>query len=223
MLHLKLAVRVSRFDNLPVFAPAAGAAFEGEVGRFEAGDGDDLRAGVGAGDFDLIAGEARVAANDDSLAGLGFDLRESGALGVEQLERDGAGNGGGHLLHLLLMRGELDESHHIQDDRLWHLHLACAFAMRAIEVDVALDGWALPLAGHLDEAEGAHAEDAGALLVLLECVAKGAFDVALVAILPHIDEVADDEAAEIAKAELAGDFFCGFQVEFVGGFLGVFG
>ena len=43
-------------------------------------------------------------------------------------------------------------------------------------------------------------------------------------LLVHVDEVVDDHAAEVAEADLAGDFLGGQDVHLVGGFLGgIFG
>ena len=38
--------------------------------------------------------------------------------------------------------------------------------------------------------------------------------------LAHVDEVVDDHAAQVAQAQLPGDFARGQQVHLIGGFLG---
>lgn len=47
------------------------------------------------------------------------------------------------------------------------------------------------------------------------------FDGALVLGRGHVDEVDDDQAADVTQAQLAGDFFCRFQVGLQCGFLDV--
>ncbi len=50
---------------------------------------------------------------------------------------------------------------------------------------------------------------------------QSALDGAVVALLVHVDEVDDDQAGEVAQAELAGDFFGGFEVGLERGVLDV--
>ncbi len=76
------------------------------------------------------------------------------------------------------------------------------------------------MAGHFDEAEGAGAENFGAGPIAADGIVQRTFDVAAVAFLAHIDEVVHDDAAEVAEAELAGDFAGGDLVELVGRILG---
>ena len=78
-----------------------------------------------------------------------------------------------------------------------------------------------PLTGHLDDAELAHAEDLGLGPVVLEIVVKPLFQLAAVPLVAQVDEVADDDAAQIAKRELPGDFVGRFHVGLEGGGLGV--
>ncbi len=68
--------------------------------------------------------------------------------------------------------------------------------------------------------ELADAENLGAGAVAADGVAQRPFDVAAMAIAAHVDEVVDDDAAEVAEAKLASDFLRGQQVHLVGGFLG---
>ena len=48
--------------------------------------------------------------------------------------------------------------------------------------------------------------------VILQRVLEAAFDIAVIALLLHVDEVDDHQAREIAQAQLAGDFIRGFEV-----------
>ena len=53
--------------------------------------------------------------------------------------------------------------------------------------------------------------------VFFERVAQDVFNIALVLGVFHVDEVDDDQTAQVAQAHLAGDFFCGFHIGFEGG------
>src|SRR5688500_9151409 len=64
------------------------------------------------------------------------------------------------------------------------------------------------LAGHLDEAEWGDLEDLGPGPVLLELTSKGVEHVVAVACILHIDEVDDDDPADVPQPELAGDLDC---------------
>src|SRR6202171_6671319 len=61
--------------------------------------------------------------------------------------------------------------------------------------------------------------DSGA--VLPQTIAELAFDRAVVALLVHIDEVDDDQARQIAQAQLPCDFLGGFKVGLERGILDV--
>src|SRR5581483_8882608 len=62
-----------------------------------------------------------------------------------------------------------------------------------------------PLPGHLDQTELGDFEDLGAGLVAGEGVAEGPHDLLAVLADLHVDEVDDDDPADVAEAELAGD------------------
>ncbi len=57
--------------------------------------------------------------------------------------------------------------------------------------------------------------------VEMKRVAQALFDGALVLAFLHIDEVNDDQAAQIAQAQLAGHFVGGFKIRAHGGFFDV--
>ena len=59
--------------------------------------------------------------------------------------------------------------------------------------------------------------------ISLEALFHGAVDCHLVFTMTHVDEVNYDESSDVAEAELACDFFCGFEVGFGDHFLYVFG
>jgi hypothetical protein len=77
------------------------------------------------------------------------------------------------------------------------------------------------LAAHFHQAELADRAELHAGAVLPQRVAQAVFHFAAVLRLFHVDEVDDDQAAQVAQAHLAGHFVGGFQVGAGGGFLDV--
>ena len=77
------------------------------------------------------------------------------------------------------------------------------------------------LAAHFHQAEFADCAKLHAGAVLTQRIAQAAFHVAAVAALVHVDEVDDDQAAQIAQAHLACHFVSGFEVGAGGGFFDV--
>src|SRR6185436_15211713 len=90
------------------------------------------------------------------------------------------------------------------------------------EVD-ALVAAAHALAGHLEDPELADGEQGGAGAVALHALAEAVFDVLAVAGVAHVDQVVDDDAAEVAELELAADLLDRLAVGLVGVGLGVAG
>ena len=78
-----------------------------------------------------------------------------------------------------------------------------------------------PLATHFHQTELADRAELHAGAVLPQRIAQAAFNFATVLALVHVDEVDDDQAAQIAQAHLARDFVSGFQVGAGRGFLDV--
>ena len=62
-----------------------------------------------------------------------------------------------------------------------------------------------PLAGHLDEAERGHLGDLVLRAVATEALEQTTHDEVAVALEHHVDEVDDDDAADVAQPELADD------------------
>ncbi len=100
-------------------------------------------------------------------------------------------------------------------------HLGHALAIGAVLVDAALQRWPDALPGHLDQAELRDFQDLGAGAIALDGVAHRFLDGAAMLVVAHVDEVVDDDAAEVAEPELAGDFLGGLQVHLERRFLGV--
>jgi hypothetical protein len=83
----------------------------------------------------------------------------------------------------------------------------------------AFQGLLGAFAGDADQAELVERERFRWGFVLFEGHLQGAQHLFAVAALFHVDEVDDDDAAEVAKADLADDFFYGFEVGFDDGVL----
>src|SRR6516164_3390906 len=108
--------------------------------------------------------------------------------------------------NVFVMGGQLQHAHDVDTHAFAGFHLAGTEAVRTILVDATLEGGANALAGHFDNAEGGNLENLGASAIALDRLAQGAFDATAMVFLAHVDEVVDDDAAQVAEAELAGNF-----------------
>ncbi len=93
------------------------------------------------------------------------------------------------------------------------LHEALAAAVPAVRVEHPADGLTDPLAGHLDQAELADAQDVGLGLVPPQGLLERLEDLVPVLRLLHVDEVADDDAADVPEPELVDDLLGGLHVD----------
>ena len=50
---------------------------------------------------------------------------------------------------------------------------------------------------------------------------QAVFHFTLIALALHVDEVDDDQATQVTQTQLAGNFFCRFQIGLEGGFFDV--
>src|SRR5437588_11013818 len=119
--------------------------------------------------------------------------RNAGALGI----------GGGHLARLGL---------DFVAQRRRGFHHAGAGAVRARLAEHAFERLLGALAGDANETEFVEGKCFRRRLVLLQGLLQGLQDFFAVAALFHVDEVHDDDAAEIAEANLTDDFLDGFEV-----------
>ena len=97
--------------------------------------------------------------------------------------------------------------------------MPCAAAMRAGDGRAGDHAGAQALARHFQQAELADLADLDAGAVVLHRIAQALFDLAVVAAVFHVDEVDDDQAGQIAQAQLAADFVGGFQIGLARGLL----
>src|SRR3984957_20145855 len=86
-------------------------------------------------------------------------------------------------------------------ERTWPLPPHCGQGSVELSSTLARMRWR----GILRQAEMRDASDLDAGAVLPQAVAELALDRAIVALLVHVDEVDDDQAGEVAQAQLAGD------------------
>src|SRR5258706_3820001 len=150
-----------------------------------------------------------------------LELLDLGALLVQQegrnVDRYLHVHGAGVLFHRLF----LDDAQDMQRRRFGAADEAGAAAARAVDVRSLFQRGLQPLAGKLHQAEARDLADLHAGAVVLERVAQAVLDFPLVALRLHVDEVDDDQAAEVAQAQLAGDLVGRLQVGAVGRLLDV--
>src|SRR6476659_11287105 len=99
--------------------------------------------------------------------------------------------------------------------------MAAAAALRAGLRRALQHAGANPLPRHFQQAEMRNAPDLDSGAVLPQAIAELAFDRAVVALLVHIDEVDDDQARQVAQAELPCDFLGGLEIGLERGILDV--
>ena len=173
--------------------------------------------------LELVVGRFQrfVGHEDDGHALAQLDLGDFGALFVEQeaghFHRHLHVHGGGVVLHGLF----LDDAQDLQRARFGVAHVAGAAAARAGNGCAFGEGGLEALAAHFQQAEFADGAKLHAGAVLAQGFAQAVFHFAAVFAFLHVDEVDDDEAAQIAQAHLAGHFVGGFEVGAGGGFFDV--
>jgi len=90
--------------------------------------------------------------------------------------------------------------------------MAVAVAVEAGFAQGAGEVAAGPFPGHLDQAQFSQGQDVGLALVLSHGLVHGGHDLFLVGFFSHVDEVDDDDAADIPQPYLVGDLLDGLQV-----------
>ena len=149
---------------------------------------------------------------DDLDLDTGLELRNLGALLVEQvgchLDRYLGVDGGGALLHRLL----LDHAQHVQCRRLDVSDHAGAVAARAGDVRTLVQRRAQSLARQLHQAESGDLARLDPGAVVMQGVLDALLDLTLVLGVLHVDEVDDDQAAEVAQPHLARGFLGRLEV-----------
>ena len=108
----------------------------------------------------------------------------------------------------------LNDAQNVQGGRFDTADDAGTGAARAGDVAAFAQGGFQALAAQFQEAEAGKFAHLHTGAVFFERVAQDVFNIALVLGVFHVDEVDDDQTAQVAQAHLAGDFFGGFHIGF---------
>ncbi len=165
--------------------------------------------------------QVRVRNQQHVQALLEFDARNLLALLIEQeghhLHRHLHVHGSGVVLHRLF----LHHAQNLQGRAFGITDVAGALAARAGDVRAFAQGRTQALARHLQQAELADGGELNAGTVLAQGVLQALLHVTAVLALLHVDEVDDDQAAQVAQPALPRDLVGGLEVGARGGFLDV--
>jgi hypothetical protein len=122
---------------------------------------------------------------------------------------------------VFLHRLFLDDAQHLQGGRFGIADVAGARAARAGHVRAFRQRRTQALARQFHQAEARDLAHLDACTVMVQGILQALFDFALVLGDFHVDEVDDDQAAQVAQAQLARHFVGGFAVGVEGGGLDV--
>ena len=150
-----------------------------------------------------------------------FKLGDFSALFIEQV--------GGHLDRHLSMHGSsvlldgffLDHAEHVQGRRFDVADHTSAVASRARDMCTLVERRAQPLARQLHQPEARNLAGLDPCSIVVQRVLAALLDLALVLRAFHVDEVDDDQPAEVAQAHLAGHLVGRFKIGAKRGFLDV--
>ena len=92
------------------------------------------------------------------------------------------------------------------------LDLAPAFAIRAVIVHCGMHAFGMTLTRHFQQAKLGNGQDMRLGLITAQTLFHALIHLLLVAARFHVNEVEHDQAAHVAKAQLAGNFIGGLQV-----------
>ena len=159
--------------------------------------------------------------NDDARTGPQFDLGDVVALLVEQEGGNRNRHLGTNLGSAILQCFFFDQAQNRQRQRLDIADDALTGAARADDTAAFAQRWTQTLTGHFQQAEARDAANLDARTIGFQALAHAIFHGALVLWRGHVDEVDDDQAADITQAQLPGNFFSRFEVGIECGFLDV--
>ena len=131
-------------------------------------------------------------------AALRLDVVEPFALLVHEVSRDFDRQLRDDLDGAVFARFLADQSQQRERQRLDAANRAHAAAARAGDVGGFADRWTQPLTRKLEQAEARDTTDLNARTILFHRIANAIFDGALILLRLHVDEVDDDQAAQIA-------------------------
>ncbi len=125
-----------------------------------------------------------------------------------------------HAMDMGVLTGQHQQPNDLDRHAFFGLDDAASRAAGAVGKDAPFETGSDSLSRHFDQAERARAEDPRPCSIALHRIPEGTFHVAAMSFLPHVDEIVDDHAAQVAESQLAGDFAGGGLVQLVGGFFG---
>ena len=157
--------------------------------------------------------DLRVVPRLEALHPVAFFIQEVGCNLDGQLGND--------LDRALLARLFANDAKYCQRKRFDAANRAEARATRAGLVAGLAERWPQALPRHLQQPEARNLADLHAGAILPNGFTQAVFDRTLVLLRSHVDEVDHDEAAQVADAQLAGNFVGRFQVRIQRGRLDV--
>ncbi len=171
--------------------------------------------------FEVRRFEVIVRQDDDASTSTQFDLGDRVAFFVEQERRHRDWHLSANFCSAIFQGFFFDQAQDCQRQRFNITNDAGAVATRANDAAAFAQRWTQALTGHFQQAETRDATHLDAGTVLFQAFADFLFHGALVLGWRHVDEVDDDQAADITQTQLAGDFFSRFQVGLQCGFFDV--
>ncbi len=165
-------------------------------------------------------GQTVVDDDGDEQAEALVDARQMVALFVENIEANGARNFQGGFA-AAFQRLDLHGAQGREGAGFHRAHAAGAGAVLADVGRTFQDAGTAALAADLHQAEGRDLAHLHAGAVVLESILQLLLDGPVVLRLIHVDEVDDDQAGQVAQAELARGFLGGLEVGLEGGGLDV--
>ena len=171
----------------------------------------DVAAVAGLGDLERVDRQRVAALEQERLGGLLLELQQA-AVVAHQLPGDLRVDADQMRLPRLL--GDVAElAQDLDRDGLGGANHALAVAGRALGGQDLADAVGDVLAGHLDQPERRDLDDVGLRPVLVEGLAQRLQDLVAVLGPRHVDEVDDDDPADVAEPELADDLVGGLDVD----------
>src|SRR5690606_34174737 len=154
----------------------------------------------------------RLRLQPDRLAGQLLELRDGAGFLVEQPLDDVGTCEDQELLKIELAMLADDLAKDLVADRLGRLHEPAPSAARTRLTQHVLEALAVALARHLDETERRDAHALRLRVIVREPRLERLQHLATMLLLGHVDEVDDDDAAEVAQPELSRDHDRGLEI-----------
>src|SRR5260370_31710226 len=150
----------------------------------------------------LLAAHGRVGDHGQRHLETAFEIAQVAALVVEDVKRN-VGPGTYHeIVGRALHQYFLEPAQQLQRHPRYRTHLAASAALRAGFRRTLQHAGANALPRHFEQAEMRDAPDLDSGTVLPQALTELALDRAVVALLVHVDEVDDDQARQVAQAQL---------------------